>query len=133
MLVSQDAYSIICQGTQDTHISVLSMFQIGPTCFVFFLSISLFDFIIKSRGQNGPDTAHLGILPQSIKWIVHGVNLQIFMQSSWVLGISLVISSNILWGYQETRRGMSSISQADKLGSYTNQNKFCCIDFHICF
>ena len=45
----------------------------------------------------------LGLLPQSIKvlqWMVHGINLQIFMQSPGVLEINHVIFSNILWGYK---------------------------------
>ena len=54
----------------------------------------------KTSGSNGPDITHLGILPQLIKvlqWMVHGVNLQIFMQSLGVLETSLVIFNNIFW------------------------------------
>ena len=45
-------------------------------------------FLFVARGPNGPDITHLGILPQSIKVLqqmVHGITLQIFMQSPGVL------------------------------------------------
>lgn len=55
------------------------------------------DFAIissETRGPYGPDIAHWGVLPLSIQvfqWMVHGLNLQLSMQSPGILETSLVI------------------------------------------
>ena len=57
-------------------------------------------YYTRIRGLKGPNIAYLCILLQSVKvlrWMVHGVNLQIFMQSPGLLETRLVILSNILW------------------------------------
>ena len=66
--------------------------------------------------------------PISLNWVffhnpskssnVHGVNLQIFIQSPRVLETSLVILYDILWGLQPTGRGINSISRAGMLGRH---------------